>query len=132
MKKTSLLKVFLSLVLSVMIIFIATSVNAEDGFNDITEQLLSGNSSSSSTNTDNSSSTNSTNTTNTTNTNSSSLNNITNTNTSSNNTNNSSVYNSTSLPDTGIGDTLPIAALVLIFGISAVYAYKKIKDYKNI
>lgn len=52
----------------------------------------------------------------------------------SNNTNNSSVYNNTNnnLPKTGIEDSIPVAALVVVFGVSAVYAYKKIKEYKNI
>lgn len=48
--------------------------------------------------------------------------------------NNSSVYNNTNnnLPKTGIEDSIPVAALVVVFGVSAVYAYKKIKEYKNI
>lgn len=61
--------------------------------------------------------------------------NRTNTNTNANNTNknnNSSVYNNTNLPKTGIEDSIPVAVLVVIFGISAVYAYKKIKEYRNI
>ena len=55
-------------------------------------------------------------------------------NSTSNNTNNSSVYNNTNnnLPKTGIEDSIPVAALVVVFGVSAVYAYKKIKEYKNI
>ena len=70
--------------------------------------------------------------------NTSSNNTNSNTNTSntnkSNNTNNSSVYNNTNnnLPKTGIEDSIPVAALVVVFGVSAVYAYKKIKEYKNI
>ena len=128
MKKTNLLKLFFGLVLSLMIIFIATSVTATDGFTDMTNSLVSNNSS-------NSTSNNATGNTNTSNSNSNGTNTNTNTNTNSNrtnNTNNSSIYNNSSLPKTGIGDTLPIAALVVVFGISAVYAYKKIKDYKNI
>lgn len=55
-------------------------------------------------------------------------------NSTSNNTSNSSVYNNTNnnLPKTGIEDSIPVAALVVVFGVSAVYAYKKIKEYKNI
>ena len=49
-----------------------------------------------------------------------------------NKANNASVYNNTNLPKTGIESSLPVAALVVVFGISAVYAYKKIKDYRNI
>lgn len=54
--------------------------------------------------------------------------------TSNNTSSNSSVYNNTNnnLPKTGIEDSIPVAALVVVFGVSAVYAYKKIKEYKNI
>lgn len=48
------------------------------------------------------------------------------------NTANTSTYNSTNLPYTGIGDSIPTVILIVVFGISAVYAYKKIKDYRNI
>ena len=64
--------------------------------------------------------------------NSANTNRNTNSNSNSANTNRNSIYNNTNLPKTGIGDSLPIAALVVIFGISAVYAYKKVKDYRNI
>lgn len=47
-------------------------------------------------------------------------------------TNNTSNYNNTSLPKTGIGDSVPGVVLVVVLGISAVYAYKKMQDYKNI
>ena len=49
-----------------------------------------------------------------------------------NNTTNSSTYNNTSLPDTGIEDSIPSVVLVVVLGISAVYAYKKMQDYSNI
>ena len=132
MKKTNLLKVFSILVLSVMVIFITTSVNAAD-FIDMTNQLnnntVANNTSGTNTNT---SGTNTN--TNTSNSNATNTNTNTNTNRANNKTNtrNSSIYNNTNLPSTGIGDSLPIAALVVVFGISAVYAYKKIKDYRNI
>lgn len=48
------------------------------------------------------------------------------------NTANSSTYNSTSLPKTGIGDSIPVVVLAVVFAISAAYAFKKIRDYKNI
>ena len=60
--------------------------------------------------------------------------NVSNSNANVNKTN-SSVYNNTnntSLPKTGIEDSLPTMVLVVIFAVSAVYAYKKIKDYNNI
>ena len=46
--------------------------------------------------------------------------------------NNVNAYNNTSLPKTGLQESLPTVLLVVVFGISAVYAYKKIKDYRNI
>lgn len=48
------------------------------------------------------------------------------------NTTNTSTYsNTTNLPQTGAGDYAMIL-IIAIFAISAVYAYKKINDYKNI
>lgn len=121
MKKTNLVKVISILLISVMVILFTTSVNAADdnntGFNDLTNTLTNGAA--------NNNSNNSANNTNV-------ANNTSNNTNRANNTNNSSIYNSTNLPKTGIGDSIPVAILVVIFGISAVYAYKKIKEYKNI
>ena len=47
-------------------------------------------------------------------------------------TNNTSNYNNASLPKTGIEDSAPGIFMVVVLGISAVYAYKKMQDYKNI
>ena len=47
-------------------------------------------------------------------------------------TNNTSSYNNSSLPKTGAEDSMPIVVLAVVLGISAIYAYKKIQDYKNI
>ena len=47
-------------------------------------------------------------------------------------TNNTRNYNNTSLPKTGVADTMPAVILVVVLGISAVYAYKKMQEYKNI
>ncbi len=128
MKKTNLIKLFSILLVSVMVISMATMVNAADGNNgfvDMTNSLSSSNSS-------NSSSTGNNATTNNTTNNTNKANNTTNNTNKANNTNNSSVYNNTNLPKTGLASSLPIAALVVVFGISAVYAYKKVSDYKNI
>lgn len=118
MKKSNLIKVFSILLISVMVILFTTSVNAADdtGFNDLTGTLTN--------NTTNNTSNNTTNTGN-----NSSTNNTANNNT---NKNNSSIYNNTNLPKTGIEDSIPVAMLVVVFGISAIYAYKKIKEYRNI
>lgn len=127
--RKSLLKVFSILVVSLMLILFTTSVNAADtntGFNDISYTLSGNNTAGNNTTGNNIAGNNASNNSNT------NLSNSLATNNSANNSANSSVYNNTSLPKTGIGDTLPIAALVAVFGISAVYAYKKIKDYRNI
>lgn len=58
---------------------------------------------------------------------------ITNTNTSYNTVNTSQSYNTTStnttLPQTGVTDGYVVAILVAVCAISAIYAYKKIRDY---
>lgn len=128
MKKTNLIKVISILLISVMVMLFATTVNAADdnSYNDLTS-TLTGNNSNSSNNSSNTANTNSSN--NTANTNSNNTNNSSN---MTNNTNNSSVYNNTSLPKTGAADSIPVAMLVVVFGISAVYAFKKVRDYKNI
>ena len=129
MKNSNLIKAFSVLILSVGLVLLCTIVNAADtaGVNDRSNTLLTNNSSTgnntNSANTSNNASTNNTSNTNKTN----------NTTNSTNKSNNSSVYNnSTNLPKTGVASSLPIAVLVVIFGISAVYAYKKVKDYRNI
>ena len=57
---------------------------------------------------------------------------ITNNTSNRNNTSNTSNYANTSLPSTGIESSVPVVLVIVIFGISAIYAYKKIKDYRNI
>ena len=124
----NLIKVATILLISVMLILFTTTVNAADndaGFTDLTGTL---NNTSRNTNTGNTNTNSNTNNTNT-NTN-------TNTNKNTNSNTNSSKYNNTNknndLPKTGIEDSIPVALLVVVFGISAVYAYKKINEYKNI
>ena len=125
MRKSNLIKVVSILLISLMFMLFTTTVNAAENV-DLYNDLSLSNTNSSNTNT-NTANTN-------TNTNSNSnTNSKTNTNSNRNtNTNNSSIYNNTSLPNTGIGDVVPVAALIIVFGISAVYAYRKIKEYKNI
>lgn len=102
MKKSNLIQIVTILLVSAMVMLFSTTVNAANDNNEVHD--LTG------TLTKNSTSN------------------------KSNNTNNSSVYNNTNnnLPKTGIEDSIPVAALVVVFGVSAVYAYKKIKEYKNI
>ena len=118
MKKSNLMKIVSILVISLIVMVFATNVYAaedEEGFDDITNAL-----------------TNSNTNTNTNNANTNTNNSLTGNTNTLGNTNNSSVYNNTNLPKTGVSDSIPVVMLVVVFGISAVYAYKKIKEYKNI
>ena len=115
MKKTNLIKVVLVMILSLMLILFSTNVLATDEYEDLTQALGTG---SGNTNANTGNTNTNTGNTNTRNTN--------------NNTNNSSIYNNSSLPDTGISDSIPVMILLVVFAISAVFAYKKIKEYKNI
>ena len=126
MKNSKLEKVVMGAIISLIVVAMANQVFA-DNVTDLTNAL--GNSSSSS----NSSSTNNI-------TSNTALNNTTRNNTVNNTiknnsvltTNNTSSYNNTSLPKTGIEDHIPATILLVVFGVSAVYAYKKIQDYRNI
>ena len=124
MKNLKLVKALFITILGVMLISISSSVLAanetgKNTYRDLTSEI-SGGSSTTSTQTGGSSTPGN--------------------NTTGNNTtgNNVTTYNNTNntantLPYTGIGDTvLPVALLIVIFGISAVYAYKKVNDYKNV
>ena len=122
MKKSNLIKLFSILLISVIVMTFSTNVLAANNTNDFSDLTNTINTTANNTNIN----TNSANTNNTnTNTNTNATNNV-------NKTNNSSIYNNTNLPKTGIEDSIPVAMLVVIFGISAVYAYRKIKEYRNI
>lgn len=130
MKKTNLVKVVSILLVSLMVILFSTNVfaaeNNDTSFQDLTGTL--GNSTENNTSNNTNSNTNANNANkngNNTNTNNANAN-------KNNNTNNSSIYNNTDLPKTGVESSIPVVVLVAIFGISAVYAYKKIDDYKNL
>lgn len=75
-------------------------------------------------------------TTNNTTTNNATTNNATTNNTTSNNTTpnnaaaNNANKNNTVIPDTGVDYS--VVFIIAIFGVSAIYAYKKIRDYKNV
>ncbi len=124
MKKLTNAKKVLVMIIMVAVVFIATNVFAADsGW-----ETLDVNSSSTPTTTTSASTSPTTNNTTNTGTNNTTLNTTL---TSTNKTNTSS-YNSTNLPDTGIEDSLPAVALIVVVAISAAYAYKKVKDYQNI
>ncbi len=131
MKKSIILKSFLVILLCAMVLFTIVTPSVYAATDEDFEDILSDDDDTNSSNT-NSSNTNSSNT-NSSNTNSSNTN-TSNTNTNSSNTNSSNTNssNTNSLPDTGIQDSLPTVLLVVVFAISAIYAYKKIKDYRNI
>ena len=124
MKKSIILKSFLVILVSMMLVFTTSSVYAatDEGFNELLDPNGTENTNTGNTNTGN---TNTRNTNTNTNRNSTNTNNTNRSNTNRNNTSNS-------LPNTGIQDSLPTVLLIAVFGISAVYAYKKIKDYRNI
>jgi len=124
MKKSNLIKLFSILLISVMVMMFSTNVLAadEENTNGFTQLSI-----------DNSSANTANNSAKNTNSNNANKNtNNANANKSNNNTNNSSIYNNTNLPKTGIEGSIPVAMLVVVFGISAIYAYRKIKEYRNI
>ena len=126
MKKSNLFKVISIFVIGAMLLamfnvqVLAVTDDDEDeddgGFTDITNTV--------NTNTNNS---------NTNRSNTNTNRNNTNTNNTNRTNNTASLYNNTNnLPQTGIEDSIPTVLLIVVFGISAVYAYKKIKEYRNI
>lgn len=136
MKKLSIVKgLLIALVSLSMLMFTTNFVSAADeGYVDVNfDNTASSNSSSNKANTNsNKTNTNSSKNKANTNSNSSKNSNSNSLNTNGVRGNNVSSYNNTSLPKTGLQEFLPVVLLVVVFGISAVYAYKKIKDYRNI
>lgn len=128
MKNSKLVKVVMGAIISLIVVAMANQVFA-DNVTDLTNALGNSSSSSNSSSTNNSTSNTALNNTTRNNT----VNNTTNiTNNAVLTTNNTSSYNNTSLPKTGIEDHIPATILLVVFGVSAVYAYKKIQDYRNI
>lgn len=58
--------------------------------------------------------------------------NVTAANTTPNNVNNTSSYNNTNLPKTGAEDYTAVYLIAGVCLVSAVYAYKKVKEYKGL
>ena len=122
MKKSIILKSFLVILVSAMVVFstsavYATTATPSSPEDEVFTDMLTDDNTSNNANT-NSNSAN-------TNSNVQNLNALRNTSNGVNNTSNT-------LPKTGIQDSLPTVLLVVVFAISAIYAYKKIKDYRNI
>lgn len=129
MKNSKLVKISLVVIMSIaMLVFMIGNVFAEN-YQDLTTAVNGTNSATTGNNATGNNTTG--NNTARNNTATSALNSANATN-RTNTANNTSTYNNTTLPHTGIGDSIPVAVLVVVFGISAVYAYKKIKEYKNI
>lgn len=127
MKKTRIVSVILIIMIVVSMIFTAKNVFAAT---DLTDSLTG--SSSNNNTTDNNVAGN-----NATGNNNLVLNNTSTNNTTGNNTvlttNNTSSYNNnTSLPKTGVADSMPVVMIAVVLGISGIYAYKKMQEYKNI
>lgn len=135
MENSKLVKVILIILIGIMVASVGTSVLAADSTNGTYDDLasvLNGNNTSTNNATTNNATTNNAVANNTANT--TTGNNTLNTSALRNNTvltSNNAVANTT-LPKTGISDSVPVVVLIVIFGISAVYAYNKIKDYKNL
>lgn len=132
MEKSVAMKMFLVMLVFVLCMSIASfvfAVETQNGLDDVEDLDLTSNVSNntSSGNTSNNSSSNNTSTTNKSNTNLS-----TNLISSGNNTASKNNTANTSLPKTGLADSMPTVLLVVVFVISAGYAYKKIKEYRNI
>lgn len=111
MKKSKLVNIILIMIISFAILLTAKETLAANNVIDITNTITS----------------NGNNTVN--NTANNTVNNRTNNVLTTNNTSN---YNNSSLPKTGIEDSMPTVILLVVLGISGVYAYKKMQDYKNI
>ena len=131
MKKTNLLKIFSILLIIAMVVAILSSYSAVFAANEDDEWSEIGLTNSSSSNSSNNTNTNELNT----NTNTNNANKNTNNTNTSNTNRNASIYNTnntSNLPKTGIADSAPVAMLIVLFTISSIYAYRKIKEYRNI
>lgn len=121
MKKERILKILVVLILGMALILMSTNVFAvlsdSDGLTDYYDDKTNSLDSNTNTNTN-------TNTNLTTNTNTNTKTNVS----SNTNTNN---YN-TNLPKAGAKENTMLGVTVTILAISAIYTYKKVKEYKNI
>ncbi len=124
MKKEKILKMAVVLIISAVLFAMSTNVFAADVdfFEDTTNQLNTTNTTNNTTNTVNTTNTNSnTNTVNTTNT----------TSTVDTNTVNTNNYN-TNLPKAGAPENAMLGVAITVLAVIAVFAYKKVNQYKNI
>ena len=122
------LKIFLTALLIATLIIIASNVGFATEANEIVMIPDNGPITQNNTHTTNITENNETNNIYQNNTTNNTANNVVNNN-SVNNTNTTSVYNNTNLPKAGSADGIAIIAAIVVFGVSALYAYKKIRDY---
>ena len=140
MRKTSIMKVLVTGLILMLILSIGTftgnvyGASSDDDYSDVTDEYLLDQDEEENTSKNNNNSNKNTNNTNkNTNNANKNTNNANKNSNNSNKTNNTNLYgNQNDLPDTGIEDSMPTVLLIVVFGISAVYAYKKISDYKNL
>lgn len=135
MKNSKLVKVILMISIALMVVSVAVDVFAadSDNYNDLGSIVNSTGNNTSSGNTSSGNSTGNTAGNNTARTNTATTN--TSRNTSLNTsaiTNNATPVSNTALPQTGIGSSTSIIVLITIFGISSIYAYKKVREYKSL
>lgn len=118
MKNSKVVKIVLIMLIGFIILLGSKSAMAANNFTDLTGTLdnTSNNASSATLNSGNNTSNNTTNNT---------ANNVL-------KTNNTSNYNNSALPSTGVGNSMPAIILTVVFAISAIYAYKKVQEYRNI
>lgn len=133
MKNLTVIKTILVTLICLGVIAITTNVFADNTtFTDLTNTLNATNTSSNTATSNTSTNLTSSNTSTNVSTNTANTTKVNTVNTT-NKTNTSSYNNTTTnLPSTGLQDSMPIVVLVVVLGISAVYAYKKVKDYKEI
>ena len=124
MKKTKILKTLIVLIMGMILFTMSTSVFALDDsdsdlnfYEDTSDQLETNTNTNANTNTNTSTNTN--------------INTNTNTNVDTNVTTNSNNYN-TSLPKAGAPENALVGISITVLAITAVYAYRKTREYKNI
>lgn len=140
MKKEKILKLMVVLTIGTILVAMTSNVFAADSssgidfFEDQTNQLNTTTNTNTNTNTNANTNSNTTNTTNTATNNTTNTTNTTNTSTNVNTTNtttNANNYN-TNLPKAGAPENTMVGIVITVLAIVAIFAYKKVNQYKNI
>lgn len=130
MRKEKILKILIALILGITLFTMTTNVFAldDDDSDSLNSSMFEDKTNKLNSNTNNSN-------TNLTNNNTNISNSDSNTNTSDtgSNANNSNVNNyNTNLPNAGVPENTIMGVAITVLSITAIYAYKKVKEYKNI